>query len=532
MDPTHRRSKKTSIRSTPEADKPVAKGDEEKRDANLPKLRRSNIPQQIDVGGFSKTHVQDNDDATQTVNFDPDATVASTFDSDETTPVETDPSGTGASEYHFDVTVPSEMGSAVIVPPSERVDRGVLKPGTVIRERFVIQKTLGAGGMGAVYRALDLRKQEAGDKDCYIAIKLLSGNFQHHSAAFVTLQREAKKTQALAHPNIVTVYDFDRDGDLIFLTMEELNGHALNEYTKGRTKKKLSQTECYSIIDQLGKGLSYAHSKGIVHSDLKPANIFITDDGTVKILDFGIARAANEELYSDDFDAGQLGALTFAYASLEMIESEPPHPSDDIYGLGIIACELLDGVHPFARKDAKQVLRLKIKPKKLGLKNPFLRKALLSAIALKREDRLPNASAFLRAFHRSRSMPKRLTLATVCLIVGLSANALYIQTIEPEAVPFESLTAEQQSSFFSSLNEGNRALEFGDLQGAVFYYNNAFLLHETHDDIVGAKEKILSTLEDGMATSVTEKQREFVQLQLLALREYPMFSDLEFDNGK
>ncbi len=287
--------------------------------------------------------------------------------------------------------------------------------GSVIRRRFVLKEVLGQGGMGAVYRAVDLIREAAEDENPFVAIKLLSGSFREHPHAFLTLQREAKKTQELAHPNIVTVYDFDREDDLVYLTMEQLSGAPLLDVIQGKTNHALSYKQKLNTIQQIARGLAYAHSKGIVHSDLKPANLFLTDNGNVKILDFGISRAVNTELYQDNFDAGQLGALTMSYASPEMIRFESPHPSDDIYALGIIMCELLGNQHPFDRKDANTAYKAGLLPSIPKLANPLLTRCITQTLALERTDRIEDANVFLEKFNTATKLSHHLILFS-CLI--------------------------------------------------------------------------------------------------------------------
>ena len=414
---------------------------------------------------------------------------------------------------------PTELNTA-----PKQVSGGILENGRRIRDRFVIESSLGSGGMGAVYRATDLRKLEAGDTQPCIAIKVLSGDFQFHHDAFVTLQREAKKTQALAHPNIVTVYDFDREGDLIYLTMEELKGAPLDDVLKRKSAIILDRKDKMRVIEQIAEGLKYAHKKGIVHSDLKPANVFVLENGDIKILDFGIARAVSQEHYQDNFDAGSLGALTAAYASLEMFNFEVPHPSDDIYALGIIAYELLHGSHPYSRKDAKKAEEQKLKPKTLKTHNPFFGKMLESSVALERKNRIADASAFLKKFRSSRKAPRRIGIATILLICGITANALYIQSIDIEAVPFDSLSTEQQQTFKNKIAEGHKAMSFGDLQGAVVNFDEAFAIHQTHDDIVKAKKEVIKLFEQIVAQAQTDEEKSFAQAQLESLQEYPAFA--------
>lgn len=403
--------------------------------------------------------------------------------------------------------------------------------GDIIKERFILDKMLGKGGMGAVFRALDLRKKEAGDTKPYVALKLLGEDFKHHSQALVTLQREARKTQELAHPNIVTVYDFDRDGDLIYLTMEELKGESLDQVVSNPANI-LSHPQALDILQQIALGLAYAHSKGIVHSDLKPANIFLTDTGKVKVLDFGIARAAavdgnkknnRQDRYEDNFDAGDLGAVTFAYASNEMLAFEPPHPSDDIYALGIIACELFGKKHPYQAKDAQKVLAENIQPQLPPLNNPFLRKLLLRSIATQRKDRIQDAEQFLKQLKFARSGVKTLSIVAGILLMAAAGNFYYLHTYGNHEIAFKDLPVAAQQEFKKHINEANLALQFGDLQGAVVNVDQAFAIHHSQKEMLALRDHIVDILNENLKTASDDNTRYFYQQQIDQLNAYPAF---------
>lgn len=397
--------------------------------------------------------------------------------------------------------------------------------GDTIKNRFVLDDLLGKGGMGSVYRALDLRKKEAGDNKPYIALKLLGDDFKHHPHALITLQREARKTQELAHPNIVTVYDFDRDGDLIYLTMEELKGKSLDELlTDSETILSLKQK--LDILQQIAQGLAYAHSKGIVHSDLKPANIFITDKNIVKILDFGIARAANADAYEDHFDAGKLGAVTFAYGSLEMLNFEPPHTSDDIYALGIIACELIDKEHPYQRQNAQHVLMDAINPKIPALTNPLLRKLLHQSIAVKRANRIQDAEDFLKRLKFARKGIKTTIGITVIGVIALTANFIYWHYFAAQEVKFSDLPIATQQEFKAHIKEAETAMSFDDLQGAVVNIDNAYKIHQSQKELLKLRDKVVSIISTKLKAANTDLDREFYQQQLTQLKAYPAFANI------
>ena len=271
--------------------------------------------------------------------------------------------------------------------------------GDTLNGRFVLEECIGFGGMGVVYKALDLRKLEASDRNPYIAIKVLNVQFRGHPKSLIALQREAKKAQSLAHPNIVTVYDFDRDGSTVYLTMEYLSGEPLSLKLRNPDFKGMPLSEALPIVTGMARALAYAHERGFVHCDFKPANVILTDSGQVKVIDFGIARAFRKPAHESEatvFDPGSLGGLTPAYASPEMLEHREPDPRDDIYALACITYELLTGHHPFDRLAATQAKNAGMKPqrpKNLGHRQWH---ALKDALSLERETRTPTVTRLLQ----------------------------------------------------------------------------------------------------------------------------------------
>lgn len=270
--------------------------------------------------------------------------------------------------------------------------------GDTLNGRFVLEECLGFGGMGTVYKALDLRKLEASDRNPYIAIKVLNVQFQGHPKSLIALQREARKAQSLAHPNIVAVYDFDRDGSMVYLTMEYLVGRPLSQVLRAPNFRGLPFPDAMKIVSGTGRALAYAHERGFVHCDFKPANVMLLESGGVKVIDFGIARVfqkAEEDADVTVFDPGSLGALTPAYASPEMLENRDPDPRDDIYALGCITYELLTGRHPFNRLSACQARDAGLKPQRpAGLGHRQWR-ALRCALAFERDARTRSVAEFL-----------------------------------------------------------------------------------------------------------------------------------------
>ncbi|MEM9622204.1 MAG: protein kinase [Pseudomonadota bacterium] len=320
--------------------------------------------------------------------------------------------------------------------------------GMRLRDRFILDEVVGVGGMGTVYRGRDQLKLEARDRDPYVAVKVLNETFKKRPEAFIALQREASRQQRLAHPNIATVYDFDRSEGVVFITMEFLNGRTLDQFIKQEVVPNdgLPIERVLVILRGLCAALSHAHERSIVHADFKPGNCFIAEGDAVKVLDFGIARAVKdpEAPLSDQtlFDPRSIGALTPAYASYEMLsDSEDADARDDIYALGCVAYELLTGRHPFHRIPADQAKANQLVPERIKGISRRQNEALLRALSFDRQKRTPTVKQFLEDMTdaSSLSLPFKLPYvigAAAVLLVGLLALWVpsYLEQREYDAV--------------------------------------------------------------------------------------------------
>jgi len=311
--------------------------------------------------------------------------------------------------------------SALQSPPAGTGRAGIeLAPGDVVKGRFEVIEELGRGGMGLVYKARDLRKVEARDPDPYVAMKILSGDMAEFGLGYVALQREGKHAQTLNHPNIVKVFDFDRDGKLVYLTMELLRGEPLQLRLRD-PDRPLRPDERLRIARGIISGLGYAHAQGLVHADIKPSNVFLGEDGEPKLLDFGIARARERDAV---FDADDVGAMTMDYASMEMLAGERPLPADDVYALGCLLFRLYSGRHPFEHLPADQACEQQLRPKFPAGLTRMQARALARALAFRRADRYEDATAFGRAFdaYDWRRFGIRVAAAAVVVALGLWAS--------------------------------------------------------------------------------------------------------------
>ena len=229
-----------------------------------------------------------------------------------------------------------------VVPPPGQMNEQ-LPPGSRLG-RYVVDALIGRGGMGAVYRAIDSSLERA------VALKVLPSEVAADPERLDRFRREARALAALNHPNIVTIYSVDQQGDVHFLTMELLAGTPLDRLMAGGG---LPIDRVRRIASTVADALAAAHGKGIVHRDLKPANIIVTDSGEAKVLDFGLSKATTERtpMAADSTTrlSTRLGAVlgTPAYMSPEQITGAPVDHRSDIFSLGIVLYEMITGVRPF-----------------------------------------------------------------------------------------------------------------------------------------------------------------------------------------
>jgi serine/threonine protein kinase len=245
---------------------------------------------------------------------------------------------------------------------------------TTIAGRYRIEGRLGVGGMSTVHLAFDSRLER------YVAIKLLAEHLADDAQFVSRFRREALSAARLVHPNIVQVFDFgfDEGHHQHFIVMENVTGNSCAELLRDRGH--LEVEEALDIITQACRGLDYAHRNGVVHRDVKPGNLLVSDSDVVKLADFGIARA------TDQSSITQVGSVlgTAAYLSPEQARGEEAGPRADLYSLGVVSYQLLSGRLPY---EANSLSELALKqqresPVPLDELNPKVPHELAQVVAM------------------------------------------------------------------------------------------------------------------------------------------------------
>ncbi|HEX2867489.1 MAG TPA: protein kinase [Ignavibacteriales bacterium] len=255
---------------------------------------------------------------------------------------------------------------------------------------FKFISELGQGGMGIVYKAYDTKL------DRYVAVKILKSHIVKKSRLKERFEKEAKNQAKLSHQNIVPVYGFIEEGDLLGIIMEYIEGQTLEHYIESRGRLDLN--EAIFIIKQVLSAASYAHSKNFVHRDIKPSNIIINSDGVSKIMDFGISKSILDKTLTNP--GRNVGTLL--YMSPEQIRGEEANIESDIYSIGVTLFEMLTGVPPFDFESAEEIMEghLKKEPPELTSIRPELpgkiAEILKKALNKKPSGRFSSCEEFMR----------------------------------------------------------------------------------------------------------------------------------------
>lgn len=269
-----------------------------------------------------------------------------------------------------------------------------LAPGTKLGP-YEIVSSIGAGGMGEVYKARDTRL------DRLVAVKVISEKMAGDPSALARFEREAKAVAALSHPNILAIFDFGSEGGVTYAVMELLEGETLRERL---ARGPLPPSKAQDMALQIASGLAAAHEKGIVHRDLKPGNVFVTKAGHAKILDFGLAKLmpreepAPESLSQEPtaeaptFAGAVLG--TVGYMAPEQARGLPADARSDVFAFGVVLYEMLSGRRPFERGSALDTLAAILKEEPAPIQGLPAGLSRLLDLCLRKEasERYPSAS--------------------------------------------------------------------------------------------------------------------------------------------
>jgi serine/threonine protein kinase/beta-lactam-binding protein with PASTA domain len=210
--------------------------------------------------------------------------------------------------------------------------------GRLLDGRYHVGRLVARGGMATVYEAMDTRLERA------VAIKVMHQDLAADAEFVARFIREARSAARLSHPNVVAVYDQGSDGDLVYLAMEYVDGATLRDLL--RMRGRLAPADALAIFEQVLGALAAAHKAGLVHRDVKPENVLLTEDGRVKVADFGLARAISSSVSSNTITSGMILG-TVSYLSPEQVERSVADARSDVYSAGIVLFEMLTGTKPY-----------------------------------------------------------------------------------------------------------------------------------------------------------------------------------------
>lgn len=380
----------------------------------------------------------------------------------------------------------------------------ILKKGTKLGPYKILSK-LGAGGMGEVYLAKDPRLERE------VAIKVLPEQFSKDQISLARFRRETKAIAALSHPNIRAIYDTGEDKDRVYAVMEFLKGETI---ARRLERSPFDWKKGVKISIAIAEGLNAAHKKGIIHRDIKPQNIFITDEGTVKILDFGLARLKLNSSKSEENKESTLTyetqskalAGTIPYMSPEQIHGRPADARSDIFAFGCVLYEMLTGKRAFSRGTQVETVAAILSIEPLSL--------MKSGVRVSRELQWVITRCLEKnPAHRFQSVRDLITVLKE-IEKGVPLDIKDNKDASVAVLPFVNLSPDQENEYFSDgLTEEliNSLVKIGGLK--VASRTSSISFKGKHQDIreIGDKLNVRSVVE-GSVRKANNKLRITAQL--------------------
>lgn len=261
--------------------------------------------------------------------------------------------------------------------------------GDILKERFVLHERLPGGAGSRVFRALDRRREAAGDDNPWVVLKIVTSSPGETPRTLQSLRREAAISQGLEHPNLPWIRGLDQDGPHTFLCLAWLPGASLASLLDQRGSRPLPVAQALDIATGIGRALGYLHGLGITHADVKPANILVSPEGHPTLLDLGVA------LGPEAIERSSAHGFTPQYASPGVRNGEKPTPADDLYSLACVAYRMLAGRRAFGEGDAQAAAASGPKPERPDDMPEARWRALEQALAFARADRQHSVEEFL-----------------------------------------------------------------------------------------------------------------------------------------
>ncbi len=364
---------------------------------------------------------------------------------------------------------------------------------------YEITSQLGKGGMGEVYQAKDLKL----GRD--VAIKVLPDEFAKETDRVARFEREAKLLASLNHPNIAAIYGLEESGETNFLVLELVEGETLADQIK---KHPIPGEESLKLALQIAAALETAHKKGIIHRDLKPSNIMVTDEGSVKLLDFGLAKLYGQDASlstspTADFPATQAGAVlgTVAYMSPEQAQGRPADARSDIFSFGAVLYEMLSGRRAFVGDSSFAVMTAIVKEDPPALQiSQSLDKIVRRCLAKQSSGRYQTMSEVKAALEQ------------------FTAERATVKATEPQpsiaVLPFVNMSGDKEQEYFSDgLAEEiiNALTQIPGLK--VIARTSAFAFKGKQEDITKIAEALrVSTILEGSVRKAGNRIRVTAQL--------------------